>query len=222
LITIKNRTRSVRLFARLGVFVVWLSAIDPVLALDRIGSIKRVIDGDTVIFQSIGEEKVTVRLSEIDAPEIGQFFGKKSKAHLESLVLGEQVKISIEGTDRYGRQIGIIWRQNTNINHQMVRDGFAWVYRRYSNSEELIEAETTAKSLRAGLWQRESPINPSDWRSGSRSAITTKITNSETVKKSRSGICHAPGTIYYSRTITFEAFENVKLCLESGGRLPKR
>lgn len=42
------------------------------------------------------------------------------------------------------------------------------------------------------------------------------------VKKSRSGICHCPGGSYYEKTKNFKAFSTVDLCLESGGRAPKR
>lgn len=46
--------------------------------------------------------------------------------------------------------------------------------------------------------------------------------NKDFVKKSRSGICHAAGSTYYSRTKTFQKFSSLNSCLKSGGRLPKR
>jgi len=42
------------------------------------------------------------------------------------------------------------------------------------------------------------------------------------VKKSRSNICHAPYTTYYSRTKYFTPFKSLDDCIKSGGRLPKR
>lgn len=42
------------------------------------------------------------------------------------------------------------------------------------------------------------------------------------VKKSSTGICHAPGTTYYDRTKSFVSFDSIEACLASGGRLPKR
>jgi len=41
------------------------------------------------------------------------------------------------------------------------------------------------------------------------------------VKKSKSGICHAPSSPWYEQTIHYTAFETVESCLQSGGRLPK-
>jgi hypothetical protein len=42
------------------------------------------------------------------------------------------------------------------------------------------------------------------------------------VKKSKSGICHAKGSTYYSKTKNFTAYQTMEACLESGGRRPKR
>lgn len=44
---------------------------------------------------------------------------------------------------------------------------------------------------------------------------------SEITKKSKSAICHAPGTEYYSRTKNFTPYDTLDQCLASGGRLPK-
>ncbi len=42
------------------------------------------------------------------------------------------------------------------------------------------------------------------------------------VKKTRSGICHAENTTYYSQTKYFTPYSSIEDCLNSGGRLPKR
>ena len=44
----------------------------------------------------------------------------------------------------------------------------------------------------------------------------------EPVKKSTTGICHAPGTTYYAQTKNFTPYKTLDDCLKSGGRLPKR
>ena len=43
----------------------------------------------------------------------------------------------------------------------------------------------------------------------------------ETIKKTSSGICHPPTSSSYERTQNFSAYDSVKACLSSGGRLPK-
>ncbi len=42
------------------------------------------------------------------------------------------------------------------------------------------------------------------------------------VKKSKTGICHAPGSTYYNQTKAFTPYKTLDECLKSGGRLPKR
>ena len=45
---------------------------------------------------------------------------------------------------------------------------------------------------------------------------------SVTVKKSKTNICHKKGSKYYDQTKYFRAYQTIKDCIESGGRLPKR
>ena len=42
------------------------------------------------------------------------------------------------------------------------------------------------------------------------------------VKKSKTNICHEKGSRYYDITKYFKAYQTLKDCIESGGRLPKR
>ena len=42
------------------------------------------------------------------------------------------------------------------------------------------------------------------------------------VKKSKTNICHKEGSRYYDITKHFKAYQSIKDCIESGGRLPKR
>lgn len=55
--------------------------------------------------------------------------------------------------------------------------------------------------------------------------ITTSLSvfgQSDVVKKSKSGICHVPGSHYYNQTKHFVPFKTLDDCLKSGGRLPKK
>lgn len=42
------------------------------------------------------------------------------------------------------------------------------------------------------------------------------------VKKSKANICHKKGSKYYDQTKHFRAFNTIKDCIDSGGRLPKK
>jgi len=42
------------------------------------------------------------------------------------------------------------------------------------------------------------------------------------VKKSKTNICHKKGSKYYDQTKHFRAYNTIKECIDSGGRLPKK
>jgi hypothetical protein len=41
------------------------------------------------------------------------------------------------------------------------------------------------------------------------------------IKKSRSGICHAPNSRYYAQTLHFVTYNSLEACIASGGRPPR-
>ena len=51
---------------------------------------------------------------------------------------------------------------------------------------------------------------------------TTLFAQSEPVKMSKTGICHAPNTTYYKQTKHFTPYPTLKDCLNAGGRMPKK
>lgn len=122
-------------------------------------------DGDTVVLLTSGKTEITVRLSEIDAPERKQAFGTVSRTFLSDLIFGKEVKLEKSGTDRYGRTLGFIYMRNgTNVNVEMVENGMAWQYDKYSNSAVLKKAQASAKSRRIGLWRDPYPVAPWEFR----------------------------------------------------------
>ena len=126
----------------------------------------RVIDGDTI---HIGDTKI--RLHGIDAPEMKQtcrtskgkeqMCGVLAKQALERLVKGQDVTCKGDTRDRYKRLIAVCYVGQLNINEQMVADGWALAYRRYST--DYVRAETLSKSRREGMWRTEF-VPPWKWR----------------------------------------------------------
>ena len=126
----------------------------------------RVIDGDTI---HIGDTKI--RLHGIDAPEMKQtcrtskgkeqMCGVLAKQALERLVKGQDVTCKGDTRDRYKRLIAVCYVGQLNINEQMIADGWALAYRRYST--DYVRAETLAKSRREGMWRTEF-VPPWKWR----------------------------------------------------------
>lgn len=134
-------------------------------AYDEIrGKVVRVADGDTITIREPDSEQTKVRLFGIDAPERGQAFGQKSRRTLAGLIANQTVDILIEDEDQYGRIVGIVLLDEENINLSMVKSGMAWVYRRYQDDPEWLEAEANARDAGRGLWSVPNPEPPADWR----------------------------------------------------------
>ena len=53
---------------------------------------------------------------------------------------------------------------NENINLAMIKNGFAWHFKKYSSDKEMAKAEQNAREAKIGLWQMESPTPPWDFR----------------------------------------------------------
>lgn len=133
------------------------------------GKVIRVADGDTITVQSYqGKEKI--RFAQIDAPETTHFgstpqpYGKESAAFLRSLVSNKNVRVDVETVDQYGRNVGTVFVDGINVNREMVKNGYAWVYRQYAHDESLLELEKAARAKRIGLWTLDNPIYPPDFR----------------------------------------------------------
>lgn len=140
----------------------------------------RVPDGDTIRLEppysipgvrTYKDGTIAVRLRGVDAPELSQPYGRESKAHLEGLVLGKTVRVEIKDIDRYGRIVGYVRVNGTNVNLEQVRKGYAWAYAEYLDrpyASEFYEAENEARKNRLGLWRESNPTPPWEYRKGRR------------------------------------------------------
>ncbi len=113
-----------------------------------------VVDGDTI---KLGDVKI--RFSGIDAPEINQTCvasegkvacGKISRDMLITKVTNNKISCTDEGKDFYGRVLGECFVNGESLSIYLVREGFAFAYRKYS--DKFISDEEYAKSNRLGMW----------------------------------------------------------------------
>jgi micrococcal nuclease len=114
----------------------------------------KVIDGDTLVM----DDNTHIRLNNLDAPELHQFYGNQAKQFLSNLVLNKPITGIKHGKDKYGRTIADLYLNGLWINKLIVDSGYAYVYLRYDN-ENLYPDEIKAKNNRLGLWAypNESP-----------------------------------------------------------------
>jgi endonuclease YncB( thermonuclease family) len=123
----------------------------------------KVIDGDTIWVKSANKH-VKIRLSYIDAPELKQKFGIRSKNYLTNLIQDKSVQIDTYRKDRYNRIIGEVYIHNDKesvfVNAKLIKSGHAWVYKRYRNNQYLINLEDHARANEKGVWSTKNPIEP--------------------------------------------------------------
>ena len=129
----------------------------PLLLFALSGKVVSIHDGDTITLLQ-DKQQIKVRLFGIDAPELKQPYGKKSKQFLANLMAGEVVEVNENGKDRYKRTIGTIYLNGADINAQMVENGYAWAYRKFS--KKYTAQESRAKKQGLGLWRDKEPTPP--------------------------------------------------------------
>jgi len=121
-------------------------------------------DGDTIKVLKDGQE-VKIRLASIDCPERGQPFSQRAKQFTSGLVFRKTVRVEPVTTDRYGRTVAWIYVDGANVNHEIVKAGMGWWYRKYAPDDKILEKlEERAKQDRIGLWADPNPIPPWEWR----------------------------------------------------------
>jgi micrococcal nuclease len=70
----------------------------------------------------------------------------------------------VAGVDRYGRTLARVEVEGQDVNRQMVAEGLAWHYLRYSDDATLADAEREARAAGRGLWRDREPVPPWEWR----------------------------------------------------------
>ena len=116
-----------------------------------------VTDGDTI---RMGAERI--RFSGIDAPELDQTCiyqeiefncGEFSKNLLIEKIADQEVSCIRESKDQYGRTLAECFVGKDSLSSYLVREGYAFAYRKYS--DKFIDDEEYARSKGNGMWSME-------------------------------------------------------------------
>ena len=114
----------------------------------------RVVDGDTIVLN--GEK---IRFSGIDTPELKQtcmngdekvFCGKSAKMLLVNKIGNQTPECISEGKDVYKRTLAECFVNGESLSAFLVRSGYAFAYRKYS--DKFIKDEEFAKENKLGMW----------------------------------------------------------------------
>jgi endonuclease YncB( thermonuclease family) len=181
-----------------------------------VGTVVKVIDGDTFDMIDGGRRTYRIRLQGIDAPERNQAFGNASTRSLASLVKGRQVVVEWIKIDEYKRRVGKVLVDRQDVCLEQIRSGMAWHFKRYqfeqSDEERELYArlEIQARAARKGLWADAAPVEPWVIRDRQRSAsfpiseptsadpVVAAVAQEGTIRGNRrSMIYHWPGCPNY-------------------------
>ena len=156
-------TGTMRLIALVFLLCILLS---PAHAETLTGRVVGIHDGDTLTLLDAQKRQTKVRLAEIDTPESKQPYGSRSKQALSDLVFNKTVQVDVKDTDRYGRTVGRVLVNGTDVNAALVASGAAWVYRQYSSDPDLLRLEAEARAAQRGLWAlpEAQRMPPWEWR----------------------------------------------------------
>ena len=80
------------------------------------------------------------------------------------------------GTDKYGRALAhVLLPDGRSLNQELVRQGYAWWFRKYSKDQTLAKLEADARAAKRGLWADPNPTPPWDWRDQQRSPAKSPL-----------------------------------------------
>ena len=125
----------------------------------------RVIDGDTI---DLNGEKI--RFSGIDTPELKQtcnkdnqiiLCGVEARNLLVEKIGNNEVHCIREGKDQYKRTLAECFVKDLSLSSFLVREGYAFAYRKYS--KKFVNDEDYARKNNLGMWSMRFEY-PWDWR----------------------------------------------------------
>lgn len=192
--SIKPLTATLLIFSLMGCDALFKKVSNSGNQLNSSYFVKRIADGDTITVTNSSGKDLKIRFACIDAPEIAhtikernskkavdkdQFkWGEKAKQRVQQLIKqgGDQVKLTITDTDRYGRSVSEVRLPNgTLVQQVLTKEGLVQVYKPYLKncpSANLVQqAEADAKKRRAGVWSDNKYVPAWEWRSKNKSAV---------------------------------------------------
>jgi endonuclease YncB( thermonuclease family) len=134
------------------------------------GKVVSVADGDTITVLDATNTQHKIRLQGIDAPEKAQPFGQKSKQSLSQMVQSKQVTVEYQKKDKYGRTLGKVLHNGTDVCLEQIKLGMAWHYKQYASDQPkedrtlYDQTEQDARAKKAGLWIDKAPTPPWEFR----------------------------------------------------------
>ncbi len=141
---------------------------------EYIAKVEKIADGDTLTVRLENGKKAKLRLLWIDTPEKNEGYkllkdvercgtskkrmreaGQKATAYAKrNFHKGDRVKVKIEGQGHFKRYLALIWNKKGELyNEEIIKDGYACIYRKAKYPKYLEKLLADAKKNRRGLWR---------------------------------------------------------------------
>ena len=129
--------------------------------LESQNSVASVTDGDTFVLKS-GQR---IRLSNLEAPELGFCGSQEAKGLLEELILHKTVDLEIVSHDQFNRPLALVYSNSQLINEAILKKGWARYDGSPSSKREILkqaydEAVQNKTGIFSSLCLLEKPENP--------------------------------------------------------------
>ena len=126
-----------------------------------VARVARVVDGNT--FEIVGpeDEMEILVLAGIDCPDLGQPFAGLATRTLEKLILDKELKVLLQGRNRWGQGIAIVTIVSNGVDPriEILSKGLAWT----SEKDPVAALETIRRQAEQegkGLWKDQAPTPP--------------------------------------------------------------
>jgi endonuclease YncB( thermonuclease family) len=131
-----------------------LVAAYPAAGADITGRVVAVDSGDTIRLSRADGGSLTVRLSDIGAPQESAFYAPSSRQLLENIVLDKEVRVTASEAQGAERIVGHVYRGLLDVNLELVQAGAAWFCIEYANDTSYMPYQNDAIRHLRGLWLR--------------------------------------------------------------------
>lgn len=169
--------------------------------------VTEVFDGDSFKINN----KNTVRLASLDAPETGNCMAQEAKEALTKKILGKRVIVQHPYNDLYRRTVALVYTNGELINEYMIRNGYAVSTREGKEENEPIKAANKyARERKLGVYSprcyQPEPPNP-------KCAIKGNIDDRTKEKQYLTPNCR-----HYTKVIIEKSFGEDYFCTEAEAR----
>lgn len=142
-----------------------IAAVKPAKVMRIRGNVLAIEEGDRIKVATDDGNIYTAVLQGVDAPDQSQEYFKKAKKRLAELAEGKEVTVMLRTTET-GESFAAVYVGADDVGLKLIQEGLAWFAPNRSGAqniidrEKYIQAESTAKNAKAGLWSAKDPVAP--------------------------------------------------------------